>query len=378
MPSTAIAGYRAGPGAARLGTVTTTDEATTTDDPPGPDAEPRPGPPSPPSPPARHWPGLAAAVVGTAVAVAVNRFAPAVSALTVAVVLGVAVGGLLPASTAPGLRWATKRLLRVGVVLLGLQLGVGDLFGLGLPTVLAVVVTVLTAFGGTLLLGRLLRVPRGLRLMVATGFSICGASAIAAMESVGDADDDEVATAVTLVTLYGSLAIVLVPLLGHALGLDPAQLGAWAGVSVHEVAQVVAAASPFGAAAVGIAVLVKLTRVVLLAPMVAAVSIARRRGERQRGERTDAGRRPPLVPLFVVGFLALVLVRSTGLVPDAVLGAARTTTTVLFAAALFGLGSGVRIGRLVRTGRRGLALGALSTVLVALVGFAALSVAGAV
>lgn len=319
----------------------------------------------------RLAPGLVAVAAATAVAFAAARLVPAVSALTLAVVLGVLAGPRLPA-TAAGLGWATKKFLRLGVVLLGLQLGLGQVLGLGGGTVLAVVATVLVAFFGTLLVGRALGVSPGLGLMVATGFSICGASAIAAMDSVTDNDKRDVATAVTLVTLYGSAAIGLVPLLGGLLGLRPEQLGAWAGVSVHEVAQVVAAASPAGAAAVGIAVVVKLTRVVLLAPMVAGVSVVQRR------RAGTTGSRPPIVPLFVVGFLATMVLRTTGVVPPAALQVGSVATTLLFAGALFGLGSQVRLGALLRTGRRGLVLGALSTVLVASVGLAALAVTGTV
>ena len=306
-------------------------------------------------------PGLVAAAVGTAIAFGVNTFLPAVSALTVAVVLGVLVGPFLPAATHGGLGWATKKFLRLGVVLLGLQLGLGQVFGLGIGTVLAVVTTVLVAFLGTLALGRVLGVSRGLSLMVATGFSICGASAIAAMDSVTDTDKEDVATGVTLVTLYGSAAIALVPLIGRGLGLSDVRLGAWAGLSVHEVAQVVAAA------------VVKLTRVVLLAPIVAGVSLVERR---RRG--TTTGKRPPIIPLFVVGFLATMALRSGGVVPATGLAIAQVVTTLLFAAALFGLGAGVRVGDLLRNGRRGVALGAASTVLVALVGLGALAVTGGV
>ncbi|MGW3564628.1 YeiH family protein [Streptomyces sp. NPDC000941] len=316
-------------------------------------------------------PGLLVAGVGTATAFSLNKLVPAVSALTVAVVLGVAVGGRLPAEAQEGLGWATKKFLRLGVVLLGLQLGLGEVFGLGAGKVLAVVVTVLVAFFGTLLLGRLIRVSKGLALMVATGFSICGASAIAAMDSVTESDREDVATAVTLVTLYGSAVIALVPFVGQALGMSPEHLGSWAGLSVHEVAQVVAAASPAGAGAVAIAVVIKLTRVVLLAPMVAGVSIVQRR---QGG--TSTGKRPAIVPLFILGFLVMMLVRSSGIVPSTALSVAKVGTTLLFAAALFGLGSGVKIGALLRAGRRGLALGALSTLLVAVVGYGALAVVG--
>jgi uncharacterized integral membrane protein (TIGR00698 family) len=312
---------------------------------------------------------MVVAAAGTTVAIGVHTAIPPVGALVAAVVLGVLVGPLLPVASREGLRWASRALLRGGVVLLGLQLGVHAVVGLGAGTILAVVATVLIAFLGTLALGRLLGVAPGLRLLVATGFSICGASAIAAMDSVAGAKREEVASGITLVTLFGSAAIALVPLTGSWLGLTSGQLGAWAGLSVHEVAQVVAAASPAGAAAVSLAVVVKLTRVVLLAPMVAAVGIAQRR----RGNAT--GEQPPLVPLFVLGFLAMVAVRSTGVVPVEAVSAAGHVTTLLFTAALFALGTAVRLGELVSTGRRGLVLGACSTLLVAGVGLVALLLA---
>ncbi|WP_416309474.1 YeiH family protein [Saccharopolyspora sp. NFXS83] len=224
-------------------------------------------------------------------------------------------------------------------------------------TVGVVVVAVVVTFAGTVVLGRVLGVSRGLSVLVATGFSICGASAIAAVEGVVDREDEEVATGVALVTVFGSLSMVLLPLLGGVWGVGPELLGRIAGGSVHEVAQVVAAASPAGAAAVSVAVVVKLGRVVLLAPLVAGIGLVRRRSG-------GGGRRAPLLPLFVVGFLAAMAVRGTGLVPEPVLGAAREATTVLLAAALFALGTSVRVGGLRRTGPRALVLGACSTALI--------------
>jgi uncharacterized membrane protein YadS len=124
-----------------------------------------------PTAPRQLAPGLATAAAGTAAALALHAVVPPLSALTVAVVLGVAAGAALPSTTRAGLAWAARTLLRLGVVLLGLQLGVDAVLGLGAGTVLAVVLTVVLAFAGTLLLGRLLRVGTGLSLMVATGFS---------------------------------------------------------------------------------------------------------------------------------------------------------------------------------------------------------------
>lgn len=357
MTSCATDGYRSPVRCRTVKTMTTTDDAPTTRV-------------TPKAPPRSLLPGLLLAGAGIAAASAVAAVVPAVSALTVAVVLGVVVGNtpLLPPSARPGLDWATRRMLRAGVVLLGLQLAVGQVLGLGTGTLLAIALTVTVTFLGTLGLGRLLGVSRGLTILVATGFSICGASAIAAMEGVVRRRDADVATAIALVTLYGSLAIVVVPLVGPLLGLHGVALGAWAGVSVHEVAQVVAAASPAGAAAVATAAVVKLSRVVLLAPLVAGVSVTER--------RQASGRRPPLVPLFVLGFLAMIGVRSTGLVPDPALDVADMVTSLLLAGALFGLGSAVRLRSLLLTGPRALLLGLGATLLVGAAGYVSLAFLG--
>lgn len=310
--------------------------------------------------------GLAITGLGVAAAYALSSVWPVAGALTVAVVLGIVAGStpVLTDEHRTAVARITKRLLRAGVVLLGLQLAIPTVLALGPGTLAAVVLTVTVTFLGTLGLGRLVRVPRGLALLVATGFSICGASAIAAMEGVVERDDEDVATAVALVTCYGSIALGVLPLLAHLLGLDAVRTGSWAGISVHEVAQVVAAAGPAGAGAVAVAIVVKLSRVVLLAPVVAIVGAT---------ERTRRGGHAPLVPLFVLGFLAMVAVRGTGLVPAFALDVAKTAATLLLAGALFGLGCAVRLGRLLHGGGRALLLGLLSTLLVLGTGFGALA-----
>lgn len=311
-----------------------------------------------------YLPGLALVAGGVAVAFGVSRVTPFASALTVAVVLGMLARnvGLVRPRALLGTRFATRRLLRTGVVLLGLQLAVGEVLRLPRGVLVVVVVTVGLTFVSTLAAGRLLRVRPGTTLLVATGFSICGASAAVAMNAVADSDDEDLATAVALVTLYGSAAIVLLPLAYGALGLGETAAGVWAGASVHEVAQVVAAASPAGATALATAVVVKLTRVVLLAPLVAGYGLVRRR---RRARPTDGAKRPAFVPLFVLGFLAMIAVRSTGVVPAPALAAAQVATTLLLAGALFGLGTAVHLRTLVRTGGRAALLGLVSTLVAA-------------
>ncbi|NKY23992.1 putative sulfate exporter family transporter [Cellulomonas denverensis] len=319
---------------------------------------------------ARVLPGVLAALAVSGVCVGISLAAPAAPALLIAIVLGAVAraAGWLPAALEPGLTWTARYILRAGVVLLGLQLSVGDVLDLGLGELVVLLVTVATTFGVTLWLGRLLRVRRAVTLLVATGFSICGAAAVAGMSPVADAEEEDVATAVALVTVYGSLAIVALPLLSRVLGLDQRTAGLWAGMSVHEVAQVVAAAGTVGAAALTVAVVAKLARVVLLAPMVAGVGMVRR-----RTSDTVGGRTAPLVPGFVIGFVLAVLLRTVGAVPEAAIGLVKPVTTLALGAAMVALGTQIHLGRLIRTGGRPLLLGGLATLVAGGVSLAGLS-----
>lgn len=312
-------------------------------------------------------PGLVITGVGVALATAGHHVVPSVGVLTWAVLLGAVAANLdlIPIAAQPGLRIAVKKLLRVGVVLLGFSLSLTAIGALGAPVIALVVLTLVSTLVFTWWLGLRMQVGPARSLLIATGFSICGASAIAGMERTADADEDDVATAITMVTLCGTLAMIAIPLLQAPLGLSDRQLGIWAGASVHEVGQVVAAAGPAGATAVALAVVVKLTRVLLLAPVVAVVSAIRRRT--QPGDEGDTAGRPPIVPLFVLGFLACVLLRTSGLVPAGVLDVISTLQTITLAAALFALGTGVHLGKLLHSGGRPLALGMVSTLVVATV-----------
>jgi len=314
-------------------------------------------------------PGLALTTVGVALAWEVNRLLPTVATLTAAVVLGVIARNLrlLPGAARPGLELAAKRLMRLGIVLLGLKLALGEVLALGWQTLLVVVAVVAATFFGTRWLGTKVGLPGDQALLIATGFSICGASAVAAMNGVTDSDEDDVVTAVALVTLCGSLAIVVLPLLHHPLGLTNLQFGRWAGASVHDVGQVVAVGQTAGPVALAQAVVVKLMRVALLAPIVAGVAVARRRRD---GAPEAGAKRPPIVPLFVVGFLAMVALRSTGVVPTHVVNSVESLDNLLLAAALFGLGSAVDIRRLVRTGGKALLVGLASWLMIAGVAYA--------
>lgn len=291
--------------------------------------------------------GLTAVALGLAGAFLGHLVVPAVGVLTWAVGLGVVAAntGFVPAAARPALTWATRRLLRVGVVLLGFSISLASVAALGLPVVLLTVGTLVsTLLFTTWLAGRMnLGGPRS--LVLGAGFAICGASAVAAMEQTAGGDDEDVTAAIAMVTLWGTVLMIVLPLLQEPLGLSGLQFGVWAGASVQEVGQVVAAASPAGAAALSVAIVVKLTRVLMLAPVVAVVSA----GRRLRSDGTGDGvRRPPLVPLFVLGFLVCAVLRTLGAVPEAALPAIGQVQVMALGAALFGMGASVHLGSLVR------------------------------
>ena len=340
-------------------------------------------PTCPPIPPAGNTspvPGLAFVAAATVISFGISHVLPAINPSTVAVVLGALVvnAGLHRPPLHVGTHIASHRMLRLAVVLLGLQLGIQQLLHLGAEGAAVVAVTVAATFVGTQLLGRLLGVPPARALLIATGFSICGASAVAAMEEVAGGDEDDTGVAVALVTLCGSLAILLLPILRVPLGLDPVAFGSWVGASVHDVGQTVATASTVPGALTS-AVVVKLSRVILLAPLVTGVALMHRRRTATPtawGDETSTRRRPPLLPLFVIGFLAAIALASTGVVPASVLALAKLAQEILLAAALFGLGTGIQLSMLRRTGGRALALGLLSWLLVGIVAYTGVRLLG--
>ncbi len=367
----------------------------------------------------RLAPGLLTALVAVALALLVHLLVPALPAMTVAVVLGILAANLpgaapLVAGTfRPGLHFAGKHLMRAGIVLLGLKLSLADVMNLGWLTAVLVVTVVLLSFAGTYGLGKLFRLRGDAPLLIATGFSICGASAIGAMAAVKGTKQQDTVLPVALVTLCGTLAIGVLPLLMTPLGLDAMGFGRWVGISVHDVGQVVATAQTAGAVALSAAIVIKLTRVLLLAPMVATAALLERRS-RNRLVRTapaaqarsaaapqarsaaagkaasavglpahtaavaDGGapaavepKFPPVVPLFVVGFLITIALRTLGWVSPGGLELGNLLQDVALGAALFGLGSSVRIRELLHSGLRASAMALCAWLLIACLGYAA-------
>ncbi len=318
---------------------------------------------------ARLLPGLALATAIAVLAVLLRRLPmlATTSALMLAILLGMAWRNLVgtPAAAIPGLIACLKRPLRIGIALLGLQLTLAQVAEVGVGGVAVIVACVAASFAFTVGAGRWLGVEPGLARLIAAGTSICGASAIVAANTVVRDRDESVAYSLAVVTLCGTVVMLLYPLLGSVLQLSDHWYGLWIGASVHEVAQVVAAGFAHGQDAGEFATVSKLTRVLMLAPLVLVLAaLARRALSAVAADAPTASATP--TPWFVYVFIVLVLLGSSGGVPDSIVDAARWASQSLLALALAAVGLCTDLRSIVARGWRPFALGGLASAFIGL------------
>ncbi len=325
-------------------------------------------------------PGVALLSVIVVIAFAINAWVPTASPIAVAVLLGLLVGNFIgwPKKASVGTAFAAKRLLRLGVALLGLQISVAALIEIGLPGLAVVVLVVFGTFFGVQLLGRLFGLPQPLRLIIGAGFAVCGVTAIAAVSPVARANREQTSYAVALVALFGTLSIAVFPAVAAWLVLDQVTAGSWVGAGVHDVAQVVATASIIGPIALDAAVVIKLTRVLMLVFIVLLVIwLSRADADDAEGSATAISNRFFLYfPPFILGFLAIVLVANTGLLSEGVVEFGVVASKVLLTFGCAALGVGVSWSAIRSIGARPLAMGAVAWVLVAGVALASVLTVG--
>ena len=306
------------------------------------------------------WPGL---LLASMVAVAAYAIRPlpgmaTFSPMILAIVIGIAFHNLVgtPAWAKQGVTFSMRRLLRIAIILLGLQLTIAQVIEVGGRGIGIIAATLVTTFAFTVWMGRWLGVDRKLAQLIAAGTSICGASAVIASNTAIEGSDEDVAYAVACVTIFGSLSMFLYPLFPALLHLDAHRYGLWAGASIHEIAQVVASAFQNGKDSGDFGTIAKLSRVTLLAPMVLALGwfASRKRGQTPVG----AARKSAPMPYFALGFIALILINSLDILPPAIRTGSVPVTTFLLSIALAAMGLETDIRKLKAKGLRPLLLGA--------------------
>ena len=308
--------------------------------------------------------GLALSVGLAIVATLVGRRVPVVGPAVIAIVLGVVVRALFDpgAWVNAGIAFSSKKLLQTAIVLLGTGLSLGTVVRVGLGSLPVMLVTLAAALGGGRVLGRALGIDAPLRTLLSVGTGICGASAIAAVASVVEVEAVDVAYAISTIFVFNVTAVLLFPPIGHLLGLGAHAFGLWAGTAVNDTSSVVAAGYAYSHAAGDYAVVVKLTRTLMIIPIVIALAAHRR-----RGEEPVAGQRrwTRLVPLFLVGFVLAAAANSAGLVHARARGDLSTAALFLVAVALAAVGLSANLARIRKAGVRPLLLGGALWILVA-------------
>jgi uncharacterized integral membrane protein (TIGR00698 family) len=315
------------------------------------------------------WMGIA---LTAALAAAATELAQAgwlqangISVLTLAIVLGMAAGNTvyprIESGSAAGVAFSKNSLLRVGIVLYGLRLTLQDVAAVGAAGIAIDAVVLMSTFALACWAGtRVFGLDRTTAMLIGAGSSICGAAAVMAAEPVVRGRSDQVTVAVSTVVVFGTLAIFLYPALYHAnqlfgpFAVSPTAYGIFAGSTIHEVAQVVAAGRAIGEAAADTAVITKMVRVMMLAPFLVILSMVLSR----TGAATGAARRIT-IPWFALGFVAVTAFNSLKLLPRPFIEAAVQVDTLVLAMAMAALGLGTRWSAIRAAGAKPLALAAL-------------------
>ncbi|MCU0551456.1 MAG: YeiH family protein [Leptolyngbya sp. Prado105] len=276
-----------------------------------------------------------------------NLFSP----LVLAILLGILarnVVGVAPICQ-PGISFAMRRVLRVAVVLLGVQLSVLQVLSVGIAGLLIMMITLFSTFWLTCWLGRRLGVNSSLTRLIAAGTSICGASAVIAASTTTESSDEDITYAIAIVTLFGTVSMLLYPLLSGQ--FMPEAFGLWCGVSIHEVAQVIAAAFQVSPISGEVASLSKLSRVLWLAPMLLMLGTV---------SKASQPKSQVVLPWFVIYFMGLILLNSLNFIPQGLKPIIGQFNQVLLTISMAAMGLETRLNQIQKIGAKPLYLGALS------------------
>ncbi|OBZ08137.1 YeiH family protein [Bacillus sp. FJAT-26390] len=282
--------------------------------------------------------------------------------LVVAILLGIAYKAMagIPEQAASGIAFSSKRLLRFGIILLGLRLHLFDIAAAG-PKVIAIAAiniafTIFVVYG----LSKWLKIDKKLGILTACGTAICGAAAVVAIAPQLKASDNETAISAATVAILGTIFTLVYTILYPILQLSDAGYGIFAGATLHEIAHVIAAAAPGGSEAVDLAVIVKMSRVAMLVPVAIIIGFW---NNRQTSKTTKTSFKNLSIPWFIVGFLVMSAVKTAGILPEALTGQLIVAAYMLIAMAMAGLGLGVDLVMFRKWGKKTFVAGLIGSIL---------------
>ena len=344
-------------------------------------------------------PGFALALAVAAMATVVGQYVPLIGSAVPGAVIGAVIAIVFKpgARFAPGVKWASTFILQCSVVLLGAQLSIAEAGRVGVSSLPVMLGTLAICLAAAWLYGRLLGVPGDLRTLIGVGTGICGGSAIAAVSPVIEAASADIAYAISTIFLFNIAAVLVFPLLGHALGMSQQSFGLFAGTAVNDTSSVVATATTYGTAATSHAVVVKLVRTLMIIPVcLGLATLTARKQQRpviatapaaaaRDGAAASARVSPPpacsaalpsaarmsprraakLVPWFLIGFVLVAAVNSCGIIPAGAHSPLEHTSVFLVSVALSAIGLSTNVAAVRKAGARPLILGAVLWITVA-------------
>lgn len=246
----------------------------------------------------------------------------------------------------PALKFTSKRILKIAIILLGASLSINTIMSVGKMTFFVMVFTFAMCFGGGFFIRKLFGLNWKLSNLISAGTGICGGSAVAAIAPVIDADDKDIAFALSSTFLFDMIMIALYPIMGKALGMSDIAYGIWAGTSVNDTASVVASGYAFSDAAGDFATMVKLTRTIAIIPTVLVFAYIGTRIKQRELQSVSGGKKVNvlrLIPWFICGFLALAIVNSVGIIPAQVSDVMKSASKFLMVTALAAIGLGTSL-----------------------------------
>ena len=293
--------------------------------------------------------GLMICFAVAAVSVLVEDLIPGglLGASIIALFMGTIINSFFhPAWMKPALKFTSKKILKAAIILLGASLSVNTIMTVGKMTFFVMLFTFAMCFGGGYFIRKFFGLNWKLSNLISAGTGICGGSAEAAIAPVIDADDKDIAFAMSSTFLFDMVMIALYPLMGKALGMSDMAYGIWAGTSVNDTASVVASGYAFSEAAGDFATMVKLTRTIAIIPTVLVFAYIGTRIKRKELQTAGGGKKVNIlkvIPWFIGGFLVLAILNSVGCIPAAVSGVLKSTSKFLMVTALAAIGLGTSI-----------------------------------
>lgn len=311
--------------------------------------------------------GIVLTGVLAAIAAALGTRFPVVGGPVIGIVLGMLVKstGRVGNRHAPGIAFCAKQLLQYSIILLGAGLSLAEIWETGTASLVVMLGTLVVCLAVAWMAGRAFRISPNVTTLIGVGTAICGASAIAAVSPVIEAEEQDVAYGVSVIFLFNVVAVLVFPPVGRWLGLTQDAFGLWAGTAVNDTSSVVAAAYAYGPEAGAVATIVKLTRSALIIPVALVLSgVKMWRSRKSSGGRSDVAL-PRLIPWFIVGFVLASAFNTFGLVSPAVAALATATAKFLIVVALTAVGLSADFGQMAKTGLKPAGLGFLLWIVIA-------------